>query len=246
MNVGFEDEWWSPSQWNRLRAFVSFCQSRGNISLFLVCYSVRRLIVFYCRESLLVNLELIQENMTLSKFKEKIFEKDWIREMCILFGPEVPLTILLFFCVGGIGDRTPVTYPYKRNTTKFRGLWCLAIIFVFTYYFHVTCLLFHLCLKSLYFVLFQWGLLGRDPLDIYRLSAGLWYTERRDLLTSLYMLLRVLFPLSCMPCNNIFAFLNTITFGFAGCCSWSGSWGSWSWSCGWNSKLFRRSHWFWT
>ncbi|KAH6806656.1 nuclear pore complex protein, partial [Perilla frutescens var. frutescens] len=36
----------------------------------------------------------------------------------------------------------------------------------------------------------EWGLLGRDPLDIFRLGAGLWYTERRDLLTSLYMLLR--------------------------------------------------------
>ncbi|XP_047969784.1 nuclear pore complex protein NUP205 isoform X2 [Salvia hispanica] len=36
----------------------------------------------------------------------------------------------------------------------------------------------------------EWGLLGRDPLDIYRLGVGLWYMERRDLLTSLYMLLR--------------------------------------------------------
>ncbi|KAG6391132.1 hypothetical protein SASPL_148883 [Salvia splendens] len=36
----------------------------------------------------------------------------------------------------------------------------------------------------------EWGLLGRDALDIYRLGVGLWYMERRDLLTSLYMLLR--------------------------------------------------------
>ncbi|CAN4094283.1 unnamed protein product [Withania somnifera] len=35
-----------------------------------------------------------------------------------------------------------------------------------------------------------WGLLGRDPLEIFRLAAGLWYTERRDLITALYTLLR--------------------------------------------------------
>ncbi|GAV68345.1 DUF3414 domain-containing protein [Cephalotus follicularis] len=33
-------------------------------------------------------------------------------------------------------------------------------------------------------------LLGREPLEILRLAAGLWYTERRDLLTALYTLLR--------------------------------------------------------
>ncbi|XP_068641134.1 nuclear pore complex protein NUP205 isoform X2 [Aristolochia californica] len=36
----------------------------------------------------------------------------------------------------------------------------------------------------------EWGLFGRDPLEIYRLAAGLWYTERRDLITALYILLR--------------------------------------------------------
>ncbi|KAF7147071.1 hypothetical protein RHSIM_Rhsim03G0247900 [Rhododendron simsii] len=36
----------------------------------------------------------------------------------------------------------------------------------------------------------EWGLLGRDPVEILRLAAGLWYTERRDLITALYTLLR--------------------------------------------------------
>ncbi|VFQ73605.1 unnamed protein product [Cuscuta campestris] len=36
----------------------------------------------------------------------------------------------------------------------------------------------------------EWGLLGRDHLEIMRLAAGLWYTERRDLITALYMILR--------------------------------------------------------
>jgi hypothetical protein len=38
----------------------------------------------------------------------------------------------------------------------------------------------------------QWVLYGREPLEIYRLAAGLWYMERRDLITSLYILLRVI------------------------------------------------------
>lgn len=38
----------------------------------------------------------------------------------------------------------------------------------------------------------QWGLAGREPLEILRLAAGLWYTERRDLITALYTLCRVL------------------------------------------------------
>lgn len=37
----------------------------------------------------------------------------------------------------------------------------------------------------------QWGFLGREPSEIWRLAAGLWYTGRRDLLTALYSLLRV-------------------------------------------------------
>ncbi|KAL5547863.1 hypothetical protein UlMin_003094 [Ulmus minor] len=36
----------------------------------------------------------------------------------------------------------------------------------------------------------EWGLMGREPLEILRLTAGLWYTERRDLITALYTLLR--------------------------------------------------------
>ncbi|XP_019419243.1 PREDICTED: nuclear pore complex protein NUP205-like [Lupinus angustifolius] len=36
----------------------------------------------------------------------------------------------------------------------------------------------------------EWGLMGREPLEILRLAAGLWYTERRDLITSLHLLLR--------------------------------------------------------
>ncbi|KAG9451145.1 hypothetical protein H6P81_011110 [Aristolochia fimbriata] len=36
----------------------------------------------------------------------------------------------------------------------------------------------------------EWQLFGRDSLEIYRLAAGLWYTERRDLMTALYTLLR--------------------------------------------------------
>ncbi|XP_024182296.1 nuclear pore complex protein NUP205 isoform X2 [Rosa chinensis] len=36
----------------------------------------------------------------------------------------------------------------------------------------------------------EWGLMGREPLEILRLATGLWYTERRDLLTAVYTLLR--------------------------------------------------------
>ncbi|CAI0542934.1 unnamed protein product [Linum tenue] len=36
----------------------------------------------------------------------------------------------------------------------------------------------------------EWGLIGREPSEIFRLAAGLWYTERRDLLTALYTLFR--------------------------------------------------------
>ncbi|XP_022729594.1 nuclear pore complex protein NUP205 isoform X10 [Durio zibethinus] len=36
----------------------------------------------------------------------------------------------------------------------------------------------------------EWGLMGRGPLEILRLAAGLWYTERRDLIMALYTLLR--------------------------------------------------------
>lgn len=36
----------------------------------------------------------------------------------------------------------------------------------------------------------EWNLLGREPLEILRLTAGLWFTERRALITSLQLLLR--------------------------------------------------------
>ncbi|KAI4335735.1 hypothetical protein L6164_014349 [Bauhinia variegata] len=36
----------------------------------------------------------------------------------------------------------------------------------------------------------EWVLMGREPLEIVRLAAGLWYTQRRDLITSLHLLLR--------------------------------------------------------
>ncbi|MCI05824.1 nuclear pore complex protein Nup205-like, partial [Trifolium medium] len=32
--------------------------------------------------------------------------------------------------------------------------------------------------------------MGREPLEILRLAAGLWYTERRYLITSVHLLLR--------------------------------------------------------
>ncbi|XXG47855.1 hypothetical protein AAC387_Pa02g2424 [Persea americana] len=38
----------------------------------------------------------------------------------------------------------------------------------------------------------EWGLVGREPLEILRLAAGLWYTERRDLITALYTLCRAI------------------------------------------------------
>uniref|UniRef100_A0A5B7BQC9 Nuclear pore complex protein NUP205 n=1 Tax=Davidia involucrata TaxID=16924 RepID=A0A5B7BQC9_DAVIN len=46
------------------------------------------------------------------------------------------------------------------------------------------------CVRLLVSANQEWGLLGREPLEILRLAAGLWYTERRDLITALYTLLR--------------------------------------------------------
>ncbi|XAR66900.1 hypothetical protein NMG60_11013275 [Bertholletia excelsa] len=46
------------------------------------------------------------------------------------------------------------------------------------------------CVRLLVYANQEWGLLGRDPSEIFRLAAGLWYTERRDLMTALYTLLR--------------------------------------------------------
>ncbi|XP_057538767.1 nuclear pore complex protein NUP205 isoform X1 [Amaranthus tricolor] len=46
------------------------------------------------------------------------------------------------------------------------------------------------CVRLLVSTNQEWGLLGREPLEILRLATGLWYTERRDLITALYTLLR--------------------------------------------------------
>ncbi|XP_021760813.1 nuclear pore complex protein NUP205-like [Chenopodium quinoa] len=46
------------------------------------------------------------------------------------------------------------------------------------------------CVRLLVSANQEWGLLGREPLEILRLATGLWYTERRDLITALYTLLR--------------------------------------------------------
>ncbi|XP_019417069.1 PREDICTED: nuclear pore complex protein NUP205-like isoform X7 [Lupinus angustifolius] len=46
------------------------------------------------------------------------------------------------------------------------------------------------CVRLLVSANQEWGLMGRGPLEILRLAAGLWYTERRDLITSLHLLLR--------------------------------------------------------
>ncbi|KAJ4958575.1 hypothetical protein NE237_025686 [Protea cynaroides] len=48
------------------------------------------------------------------------------------------------------------------------------------------------CVRLLISANQEWGLLGREPLEILRLAAGLWYTERRDLITALYTLLRAI------------------------------------------------------
>ncbi|KAM7264023.1 hypothetical protein ACFE04_001706 [Oxalis oulophora] len=46
------------------------------------------------------------------------------------------------------------------------------------------------CVRLLLSANQEWGLMGRQPLEILRLASGLWYTERRDLITALYTLLR--------------------------------------------------------
>ncbi|KAI3802990.1 hypothetical protein L1987_31137 [Smallanthus sonchifolius] len=48
------------------------------------------------------------------------------------------------------------------------------------------------CVRLLVSANQEWGLQGRGPLDILRLTSGLWYTERRDLITALYTLLRAI------------------------------------------------------
>ncbi|KAL0915304.1 hypothetical protein M5K25_015711 [Dendrobium thyrsiflorum] len=46
------------------------------------------------------------------------------------------------------------------------------------------------CIRLLVCTNKEWILFGREPLEIYRLAAGLWYTERRSVITSLHTLLR--------------------------------------------------------
>ncbi|KAK3000110.1 hypothetical protein RJ639_023379, partial [Escallonia herrerae] len=46
------------------------------------------------------------------------------------------------------------------------------------------------CVRLLVSANQEWGLLGREPSEVLRLAAGLWYTGRRDQLTGLYTLLR--------------------------------------------------------
>ncbi|ONK81042.1 uncharacterized protein A4U43_C01F24610 [Asparagus officinalis] len=46
------------------------------------------------------------------------------------------------------------------------------------------------CIRLLVSANREWVLFGREPIEIFRLAAGLWYTERRDLITSLYTLMR--------------------------------------------------------
>ncbi|KAL8128568.1 hypothetical protein V2J09_017723 [Rumex salicifolius] len=46
------------------------------------------------------------------------------------------------------------------------------------------------CVRLLVSTNQEWGLMGREPLEILRLASGLWYTERRDLITALHTLLR--------------------------------------------------------
>ncbi|XP_021855676.2 nuclear pore complex protein NUP205 [Spinacia oleracea] len=46
------------------------------------------------------------------------------------------------------------------------------------------------CVRLLISANQECGLFGREPLEILRLATGLWYTERRDLITALYTLLR--------------------------------------------------------
>ncbi|WOL09223.1 nuclear pore complex protein [Canna indica] len=46
------------------------------------------------------------------------------------------------------------------------------------------------CVRLIFSANKEWVLFGREPLEIFRLAAGLWYMERRHLITSFYTLLR--------------------------------------------------------
>ncbi|KAL9686240.1 hypothetical protein QQ045_023695 [Rhodiola kirilowii] len=48
------------------------------------------------------------------------------------------------------------------------------------------------CVRLLVSANQEWGLMGRDPTEILRLTEGMWYTERRDIITALYALLRAI------------------------------------------------------
>lgn len=107
-------------------------------------------------------------------------------------------------------------------------------------------------------IFIQWGLVGREPLEILRLAAGLWYTERRDLITALYTLCRVMYTYMILVLY-VYAFIYfwmmyvyaimtyvciiIILMVFAGHCAWPRTR---SWSCGWHSKALGRFIWFWT
>ncbi|MFS7937990.1 putative nucleoporin [Helianthus anomalus] len=47
------------------------------------------------------------------------------------------------------------------------------------------------CVRLLVSTNQEWGLQGLGPLDL-RFTSGLWYAERRDLITALYTLLRAI------------------------------------------------------
>ena len=71
--------------------------------------------------------------------------------------------------------------------------------------------------------------MGRDPSEILRLAAGLYYTERRDLITALYTLFRVCVSLvhtillaPLVVSWPLFFLMNSLTVA-AGCCAGSGS-----------------------
>lgn len=90
--------------------------------------------------------------------------------------------------------------------------------------------------------------MGRDPSEILRLAAGLYYTERRDLITALYTLFRVcvslVHPILLAPLVvswPLFFLMNSLTVA-AGCCAGSGSWCWYSIGC---SEISRRSYQFW-
>ncbi|KAJ0520472.1 putative nucleoporin [Helianthus annuus] len=60
------------------------------------------------------------------------------------------------------------------------------------------------CVRLLVSTNQEWGLQELGPLDILRFTSGLWYTERRDLITALYTLLRaIVLDLRASPKANI-------------------------------------------